>query len=146
LIASAHELGVGAGGVEAAQTLLQRGVRMNGERAELSFVEGISRRWAVLGVTAGGDAMNVNGEAREEVMRGAIVVIHETWPMSHDLCLLSSCAHHLPATLTILAVIPRTSRLLSPERPRTSYLGERVSRPVKPEGCPCCSTFDFRTP
>jgi hypothetical protein len=35
VLAAAHELAAGAGGVEAARTLLQRGVRMNGERAQL---------------------------------------------------------------------------------------------------------------
>jgi U3 small nucleolar RNA-associated protein 6 len=82
VLAAAHELGAGAGGVEAARTLLQRGVRMNGERAELwaelvrvelSFVEGLRRRWHVLGVKVGGEAMDVDDEAREEVMQGAIV-------------------------------------------------------------------------
>jgi hypothetical protein len=83
VLAAAHELAAGAGGVEAARTLLQRGVRMNGERAELwaelvrvelSFVEGLRRRWDVLGVkVGGGEAMDVDDEAREEVMRGAIV-------------------------------------------------------------------------
>jgi hypothetical protein len=161
VLAAAHELAAGAGGVEAARTLLQRGVRMNGERAELwaelwaelvrvglSFVEGLRRRWDVLGVKVGGEAMamDVDDEARDEVMRGAIVVIHGTWPMSRDLCLLSSCAHHLLATLTIQAVISRVSRLLVAEKPRTCHLSKRVPPPAKPEGCPCCSTFDFALP
>jgi U3 small nucleolar RNA-associated protein 6 len=97
VLTAAHELAAGAGGVEAAWTLLQGGVHMNSERAELwaelraelvrvelSFVEGLRRGWDVLGVKVGGEAMamDVDDEARDEVMRGAIVVIHGPWDMA----------------------------------------------------------------
>jgi hypothetical protein len=55
---------------------------------ELSFVEDLLHYWDVPGITTGGEAMDVDEEAREEVMRRAIVVIHGnmagvTWVASH---------------------------------------------------------------
>ncbi|KAF8513171.1 U3 small nucleolar RNA-associated protein 6-domain-containing protein [Hysterangium stoloniferum] len=96
--AAAHEVENGAPG--AARTLLQRGLRLNQESVELwreyvsfevGWVEGMRRRWGVLGVgegnenlneeVAGGSGGNLNEtdmedvgeEARKEIMRGAIV-------------------------------------------------------------------------
>ncbi|KAF8577995.1 hypothetical protein K439DRAFT_1417545 [Ramaria rubella] len=71
----------------AARALLQRGIRLNKEsvglwteyvKFELGFVEGLRRRWGVLGVEGAGDVGAVGdadggGEARGEIMGGAIV-------------------------------------------------------------------------
>jgi hypothetical protein len=117
-----HELGADAGGVEAARTLLQRGVRMNGERAELSakfvrieppFVKGLLRHWDVPGVTTGGEEMDRDDEARKEVMRRAIVVIHGnmagvTWVVVA--CLPRSCHFALPSRLRRSSRLSRGSR------------------------------------
>jgi hypothetical protein len=76
-------------------------------RVELSFVEDLLHYWDVPGVTTGGGAMDVDDEAREEVMRGAIVVIHGnmagvTWVM---VTLMSFCA--TLATEPVLVVLSR---------------------------------------
>jgi uncharacterized membrane protein len=81
VLAAAPELGTVVGGVETARTLLQRGVRMNSERAELALVElslfeGLRRCWGVLGITTSGKSTGVDDEEREEAMRGVIVMIH----------------------------------------------------------------------
>ena len=61
----------------AARALLQRGIRLNKENVtlwseyvkfELGFVEGLRRRWDVLGV-----GEEESDEARKEIMQGAIV-------------------------------------------------------------------------
>lgn len=70
----------------AARALLQRGIRLNKEsvalwteyvKFEIGFVEGLRRRWDILGVQsaeAAEDAMaDTSEEARREVMQGAIV-------------------------------------------------------------------------
>ena len=68
----------------AARTLLQRGIRLNKEsvplwteyvKFELGFVEGLGRRWGVLGVAggAGTEDEDASEEARKEIMEGAIV-------------------------------------------------------------------------
>jgi hypothetical protein len=121
MLAAAHELGAGAGGVEAARTLLQRGVCMNGERAELwaelvrvelSLVEDLRRCWDAPGVTSGGEVMDVHDDARESVMRRAIVLVHGnmagvTWVVVA--CFPRSC--HRCATLATEAVLVVLSRL-----------------------------------
>jgi hypothetical protein len=113
VLAVTHELGADVGGVGAARTLLQRGAELWAElvRAELSFVEDL-RRWDVLALTTGGETMDGDDEAREEVMRRAIVVIHGnmadiTWVMVT--CFPRLC--HLCAALATEAVLVVLSRL-----------------------------------
>jgi hypothetical protein len=77
-------------------------------RVELSFVEDLLH-WDVYGVTTDGEAMNVDDDARKEVMRKAVVVIHGnmagiTWVVVT--CFPRSC--HLcavPATEAVLVVL-----------------------------------------
>jgi U3 small nucleolar RNA-associated protein 6 len=79
----------------AARGLLQRGIRMNAEdeglwveyvRLEMNFVEGLRRRWSVLGISVGGgkgeerETVDIDQEeeasadrAREQILQGAIV-------------------------------------------------------------------------
>jgi hypothetical protein len=122
MLTPTHELGADAGSVEAARTLLQRDVRVNGERAEFwaelvrvepPFVEGLLHHWDVPGVTTGGEAMDVDDEAREEVMRRAIVVIDGnmagvTWVMVT--CFPRSCHFALPSRLRRSSRLSRGSR------------------------------------
>jgi hypothetical protein len=116
-----YELSANAGGVEAARTLLQRGVRLNDQRAELwaelvcvepPFVEGQLHHCDVPNATTGGETTDVDDEAREDVMRRAIVLIHGnmtsvTWIVVT--CFPRSC--HLCATLATEAVLVVLSRL-----------------------------------
>jgi U3 small nucleolar RNA-associated protein 6 len=94
VLAAAHELEYG--GMGAARTLLQRGLRLNAGsmemwreyvRLELGFVEALRRRWGLLGITLDpGDGEEEQGElvdraeeqvmgdaARRAIMHGAIV-------------------------------------------------------------------------
>ena len=66
----------------AARALLQRGIRLNKEHVplwieyvkfELGFVEGLRRRWDVLGVGSEDVLADSSEEARKEIMQGAIV-------------------------------------------------------------------------
>lgn len=76
ILAASHELS--SLSPSAARTLLQRGIRLNGEsvemwreyvRMEMGFVEGMRRRWGVLGIRVGGggegEGVGEGGEGKE---------------------------------------------------------------------------------
>ncbi|KAJ7287382.1 U3 small nucleolar RNA-associated protein 6-domain-containing protein [Mycena rebaudengoi] len=83
ILAAAHELEHGS--PSGARTLLQRGLRLNGSsvdlwreyvKMELGFVEGLRRRWDVLGVNEKGkgrDDAETGTAARNAIIDGAIV-------------------------------------------------------------------------
>jgi len=92
ILAASHELDHLA--PSAARSLMQRGIRMNKEsvdlwreyvKMELDFVEGLRRRWEVLGITEKGKAKEVDADmdaeseeeisedARAKIMQGEIV-------------------------------------------------------------------------
>jgi hypothetical protein len=82
-------------------------------RVEPPFVESLIHHWDVPGVTTGGEEMDVDNEARKEVMRRAIVVIHGnmagvTWVMVT--CFPRSYHFALPSRLRRSSRLSRGSR------------------------------------
>jgi U3 small nucleolar RNA-associated protein 6 len=72
ILAASHELN--SLSTSAARTLLQRGIRLNPDsiqlwteyvKMELGFIEGLRRRWSVLGLDQGSD---MNGKQRERAV------------------------------------------------------------------------------
>ena len=77
VLAASHELA--NGGMGAARVLLQRGLRLNADcaemwreyvRLELGFVEALRRRWDVLGISLGNSSDRGRGQGREQESQG----------------------------------------------------------------------------
>ena len=77
VLAASHELA--NGGMGAARVLLQRGLRLNADcaemwreyvRLELGFVEALRRRWDVLGISLEDSSDRGRGQGREQESQG----------------------------------------------------------------------------
>ncbi|EJU02171.1 hypothetical protein DACRYDRAFT_107108 [Dacryopinax primogenitus] len=135
LLSASHE--VVQGSPSSARSLLQRGLRFNPEsvelwteyvKMELGYIEGLRRRWDLLGIQDGANAPGIPGEnnqARQQVLDGAVVravidsatkslPVIEMFKSLHDL--LRICTSPLVPSLTShLLELMRNTLRSSPE-------------------------------